>query len=457
MSDTDTYGQKRSKERKEQLVERKREVLNKRFDRAYMSFTDGNYAEAAKQALYIYFALDQRGELSGGYHEPSFIRGVVDEVDEIDKYDMQDREPAGNCSYALRGSYLGALIREFEDLAEDTGFQMDMGKVADPSAVLRWFRDRDCDVGVSLWNRLCDRPPIAFRQSSADIVLSSLNLLEAAATERGILEDDEKPTYRLENDESDESWLFGEYADRVSNGQDLVTVVSAKGERGVGKTVLALKLAQRFDRTDSGVTRENVTVHPEELRDMYVDLPKGSALILDEAEAGLSNRKAMTNSNQAIRDLMNMGRVEEKYLFVIAPAADHLDKSVEQLSAAWILCDDLGEAWVHEYDYNPYQGEVRTPKRERLKWWDLQDPDLEAGHDAITEMKRAKLRGEDDSPDRIDSAQLEARVKEARQTAEQDTRNDLLRELYESTSLSQQQLANAVDLSRSRVADIVSE
>lgn len=290
-----------------------------------------------------------------------------------------------------------------------------------------------------------------------EVVKGVLHTAETAATLRGIIDTDLKDTYRVEKDEFEDSWLYQEWERRVDNGQDMVVVITAAGERGVGKTVLALKLAEMFDRTGDGMGPRNVTTHPAELRDMYVDMPQGASLLLDEAAVAIGNRSAMTNQNRSIRDAMNQGRLEEKMLFICAPTSGHIDKFVSELAAVWIRVTDLGEAYVHEYDYQPYQEELFTPKRHQIKWWDLDTDQLEAAHDEISEQKRASIRGEGESDKKISASEVSAKLDQAREEATAETRDDLLCSIYDDTDLTQQQIGDAVGLSRSRVADILSK
>ncbi|SMP35772.1 hypothetical protein SAMN06265347_1331, partial [Halobellus salinus] len=98
------------------------------------------------------------------------------------------------------------------------------------------------------------------------------------------------------------------YRKRVANNQDLAVLVSDhQNRRGTGKTVLSLKLAALMDRTEEGLTPEKVAIDPSELTESYVELPKGSALVLDEAEAGLNKYEAGSAVNKAMRELVSMG------------------------------------------------------------------------------------------------------------------------------------------------------
>lgn len=250
------------------------------------------------------------------------------------------------------------------------------------------------------------------------------------------------------------------YRKRVANNQDLAVIVSDhQNRRGTGKTVFSLKLGHMMDRTDEGLTESKVAINPNELTEAYLDEPRGSALVLDEAEAGLSKYEAASAVNRAMRELVSMGRIREKYLVLNLPASSELDRDLKALCDFWFMVQSKGRALGHHLRWNPYSEEPRTPKTETWEWSDIPtDHYLRDVYDYLTQEKLAHLRGESDQSDqRISPKDHQAALEEAHDHAATTTRNELLTKVYRDTGLTQQQLASAVDLSRSRVADIVSE
>jgi hypothetical protein len=118
-----------------------------------------------------------------------------------------------------------------------------------------------------------------------------------------------------------------------------------------------------------------------------------------------------------------------------------------------------GQALGHHLRWNPYAEEPRTPKTEPWEWTDIAEDDpLRDIYDYLTEEKMAHLRGErEGSNQRIPAQEVGSMVEEAKEEASTETRNDLLRTFYDRLDLTQAELADGVDLSRSRVADILSE
>ena len=248
------------------------------------------------------------------------------------------------------------------------------------------------------------------------------------------------------------------YRKRVANNQDLAILVSDhQNRRGTGKTVLSLKIASRIDRTEAGITKEKVSIGVDDLLDAYVDLPKGSALVLDEAEAGLSKYEAGTSVNKAMRELVAMGRIEEKYLILNLPASGELDRDLKALCDFWFLVQQKGLAKGHYLAWNPYAEQPRTPKKRELEWSDIEEgTQLRDVYNYLTKLKRKHLRGEsEESSQRLTAAEVQDRIDTIKSETKTETRNRLLEEIYSNSDLTQQELASSVGLSRSRLADIV--
>ncbi|MFB6215998.1 MAG: hypothetical protein ABEJ72_03390, partial [Candidatus Aenigmatarchaeota archaeon] len=238
-----------------------------------------------------------------------------------------------------------------------------------------------------------------------------------------------------------------------------VIISDHQNRRGTGKTVFSLKLADLMDRTEEGLNTEKVAVGPEELTGAYMDQPKGSALVLDEAEAGLSKYEAASAINRAMRELVSMGRIREKYLILNLPASSELDRDLKALCDFWFMVKQKGRALGHHLNWNPYSEEPRTPVTEPWEWDDIPEgTHLRDVYNYLTKEKIAHLRGDKEgSSQRIPASEVESQLEEERDRVQTQTRNELLTQFYRDSSLTQEEVASVVDLSRSRVADIVSE
>jgi len=250
------------------------------------------------------------------------------------------------------------------------------------------------------------------------------------------------------------------YRKRVAQNRDLTVIVSDWNlERGSGKTTLALRLAQAADRTDEGVTREKASLSAEELTEAYTSKPKGSSLVFDEAEAGISNRRAMSGVNEAMRKIVGMGRVEQKYLFLTTPGVHQIDSDIRAMADVWVMVREVGRAQMYRVRFNPFEGTALTDNWGILRWPDERPGEIEDTYRQLTKDKRAALRGEgDDGAGYVDASEAAESAERAADVAERQKRDELLRTIYEQNDdMTQQKLADSVGLSRSRVADILSD
>jgi hypothetical protein len=247
---------------------------------------------------------------------------------------------------------------------------------------------------------------------------------------------------------------------RAAQGRDLTVLVADWNlERGSGKTTLAMRLAAAMDQTEDGFTAEKATLSAEELTDAYTREAPQSSLLLDEGQAAASNRRAMSGINEAVRQVVGMGRVEQKYLLLTAPGVHQVDKDIRNMCDVWVFVRRLGEAQMFRVRYNPFGGHELTDDWGTLNWPGDLPGRLEAIYDDLTAEKRRRLRGEgQDGQGYVDSDTAADRAEEAAAEAERQTRDQLLHQMYENTEdMTQRELADAVGLSRSRVADILSE
>jgi len=271
----------------------------------------------------------------------------------------------------------------------------------------------------------------------------------------------------IEDDRNDELPTLGEtnplgklYRKRVAQNRDLTVLIADWNlERGSGKTTLAMRLAAAMDRTDDGFNQDKATLSAQELTDAYTREPAGSALLLDEGQADASNRRAMSGVNEALRKIVGMGRVEQKYLLLTAPGVHQVDKDIRNMCDIWVFVRRVGEAQMFRVRYNPFGNHELTDDWGTLTWPGDLPGELGGTYDALTAEKRRRLRGNGDDGDGYVKADEAAQTAEqAAEKAERQKRDELLREIYQNTDgMTQQKLADSVGLSRSRIADILSE
>jgi hypothetical protein len=250
------------------------------------------------------------------------------------------------------------------------------------------------------------------------------------------------------------------YRKRVAQNRDLTVLIADWNlERGSGKTTLAMRLASAFDRTDDGFTGSKATLSAQELTDAYTREPPGSALLLDEGQADASNRRAMSGVNEALRKIVGMGRVEQKYLLLTAPGVHQVDRDIRNMCDVWVFVRKLGQAQMFRVRYNPFENHELTDDWGTLRWSADLPGQLSDVYDDLTAEKKRRLRGDGDNGDGyVPADEAQQNAEREAEKAERQTRDELLRTMYQNNDdLTQQKLADSVGLSRSRVADILSE
>lgn len=248
------------------------------------------------------------------------------------------------------------------------------------------------------------------------------------------------------------------YQKRIKQNMDLFTVVSDyHNRRGTGKTILSLRLAHAMDRTDEGITEDKITLSVPELLDAYVDQPKGAALVLDEAEAGTSKYEAGTATNKALRKLISMGRIEEKYVIANLPNSGEMDRDLKALADVWAIVKRRGAATAHILGWNPYEEHPAMRGTHQIEWDDIPvDTELREVYNAATREKRRMIRGEGQGS-YVKAAEAEEKAEKAEQEAKTELRNEFICDLYHNQGLTQREIAelDTVDVSRSHIANIV--
>jgi hypothetical protein len=124
----------------------------------------------------------------------------------------------------------------------------------------------------------------------------------------------------------------------------------------------------------------------------------------------------------------------------------------------WIFVRSLGEAQMFRVNYNPFQNHELTHDWGTITWTGDLPGQLQSTYDQLTKDKRKRLRGDgDDGDGYVQAAKVEETVQERVKQTKRQTRDSLIEDIYTNTDdMTQQKLANAVGLSRSRVADILS-
>jgi len=244
----------------------------------------------------------------------------------------------------------------------------------------------------------------------------------------------------------------------VQDDNDFIVGIAASSRTpisGTGKTTLAVKLAEHFDRTDRGfVAREKAGLDAGTVaNDLIPELEAQSAIVFDEAQGtlgddGVDSRRGMASS------VINMARSAAQFrkrqhtLLLVTQSTGWIDSRMMELLDRLILIQKksarLGYARAIVFDQFKRDlpgGDqaTRTPAIEEIRWGPC-DPD----NRNYAELDRMK----EDATSEKDSENEELSSEQKAMLAE---------ELYKHTKLSQREIANhdKIEMSQSWVSGVV--
>lgn len=268
----------------------------------------------------------------------------------------------------------------------------------------------------------------------------------------------------------DESWdnpftpgtfLHERFDEILDQNRDLVIILDDhRARRGTGKTVASLQLANGMDQTEEGVTWSKATLRPEEIRNAYAQEEIRSGIVFDEAEFGASNRDAMTNTNKALREVMSMARVEEKYVIINAPTRWFIDKDLQKLADVWISMVRKGLAIVHELKWEPYSQQLLTPQKQWIEFEDVPtNTELRDVYNRLTREKRDAIDGDGGGTEYISVEEHEEQVEKKLEKARRQARNEAIQSIYnhpeaQAKGITQKIIGEAVDLTPQQISNI---
>lgn len=272
------------------------------------------------------------------------------------------------------------------------------------------------------------------------------------------------PESQRKNPFKEGTWLYDEFQEVLDEERDIIFLIDdLYGRRGTGKTTASIKLADAIDQTPEGLTWEKCSLHPEEIRNAYETQPPGSALILDEAEWGVSNRNPMSKTNQVLREIMSMGRVEQKYVIVNTPIKSFIDRDLRKLSTAWISMVRRGQAIVHEFRWETYSEQLLTPKKQWISFTNIpSDSELRDVYNKLTTEKRKIIRGQGGGGF-IPREDHEEKLSKARKDVRRETRDEIIRamlrhpEHQESDTVNQRTVGECVGLTQQAISNILQQ
>jgi len=222
---------------------------------------------------------------------------------------------------------------------------------------------------------------------------------------------------------------------RQAQGRDTKIIITSRNSTtGTGKTTLAVWLALSWDYY--GFDASKATLEPTEYIDRY--------LIMDEAEQ-LDARRSMSSQNVDFADRWQQLRYRQVDSILTLPTSSALDKRLEELADIWINVTSRGYAQVHKTTVNDRTKEINQIPLQTITWPDISD------HEVKLELD-AKKKEKNEEQNKIDKKKEEM---EDPKKVKQKAKAEYLKAFYEKTDLTQKQVAEAADVSQSRVSQII--
>jgi len=138
----------------------------------------------------------------------------------------------------------------------------------------------------------------------------------------------------------------------------------------------------------------------------------------------------MSKTNRAIREVVSMARVEEKYLWINVPIKSFIDRDILRLCDVWVKIERKGRGLVHHLKWEPYSETLHTEKKQRIEFTDIpRDTDLRGVYNKLTKDKKGHIDG-DEGDTYIPKEKHENELEKARKEAKRDMRDECIHGFY---------------------------
>lgn len=217
--------------------------------------------------------------------------------------------------------------------------------------------------------------------------------------------------------------------ERMAEGRDLKLIITAEdSETGVGKTTLAGWLAMNWTWMFSGRqwdVGELATLSPDEYFYMTRNLPKGTVILVDDAEE-LDARRSMQDMNVKFSWWWMLMRLKQIFTILTLPSPAAIDSRLEELADVWINITRRGQGICHDIGVQSYGNRnVTTEKVHTIDYPDVSQHDellelsqmKEGKMDKWEKEIRGELEDEDDSIGKVGQTFLAIAVKEREDVA----------------------------------------
>jgi hypothetical protein len=253
-----------------------------------------------------------------------------------------------------------------------------------------------------------------------------------------------------------ESKFFAELLNRLVTGRDMNICITAASSTGVGKTTLAAAVAILIDQ--HGWTADKASVaDPQDYDYRYDHAPPGSCLILDEAEKAMDARRGMSSDSVNLSQTFATKRYRQIFSILTAPSKSWIDTRLgDDAADYWIQAQETdlgrikGEAKCYRLKTNEHYEVSYSKRTETIHWPVLDD------HEEFQKLDRRKreLLESDSERKYVDADSVDDLKEQAVESATKRQRRRIVKRLDDHPKLTQQEIADVFDLSKTRINQI---
>lgn len=254
--------------------------------------------------------------------------------------------------------------------------------------------------------------------------------------------------------------VFGEFIKyRLSQNRDAkIIITSRSSSTGLGKSTLAILISEWIHNTQGTEWKaeEFAHINVNDYINQYLEASPGTALVLDEIEAGADNRRAMSSENVNLSKAWATLRFKNVVTIATLPTTSMLDKRLLELADVWINVMSRGIAIPYFIWINDFTGEMRrvaakhpeTGSKEILHWDAIEDDE---NFQYMQKLKDRDVFGKQDKT--YDYSQVQSKMDKAKR----EKRNEIVKDLYDKTSMSQSDIGAILDMTQQQVSQIVNK
>lgn len=237
---------------------------------------------------------------------------------------------------------------------------------------------------------------------------------------------------------------FDKIKEVIKQDWDMIFVVD--GYEGAGKSMFTQQCAKYLDPT---LDISRVVFNPKDFKDAVMAAQQYQAVIYDEAYGGLSSKRALSQVNQSIVQMLTVIRKRNLYVFIVLPSFFDLDKYVALWRSRGLLHVYTGDDFKRGLFrfYNAARKKDMYVKGKKFYEYRIGKPNF---HGRFYKKWIIPVNEYDDKKMRT-SIQVEEKANKFK-----EDRDNIIRKLVED-GLTHRKIAEMCGLTRSRVTQILGD